>query len=206
MHRKIKEMHRKNETPEIVYPNFQAALDAAIRSGPGTRINIYSPASAVVPDISAVVPEKVLLPKSDRAVVPEGVHLLSAGTVRIGDADRDIYLNRLREALGGGNITESEFDARQTAILAAESLPELDLLTRDLPKDKEPAPAKREEEHVPPRMPDVMHFLLSVLSIAFPLISGIGFALGGSAGGSAILAFIGGIAGLLLVIFGGRSR
>lgn len=66
-----------------------------------------------------------------RLSVPEGVHLLSEK--RIGDEEKDRYLNHLRECYSTGHIDEDEFDARNIAMMAAKTKHELDFLLKDLP-------------------------------------------------------------------------
>jgi hypothetical protein len=66
-----------------------------------------------------------------RLSVPEGVHLLSEK--RIGDEEKDRYLNHLRECYSTGHLDEDEFDARNAAMMAAKTKHELDFLLKDLP-------------------------------------------------------------------------
>lgn len=55
--------------------------------------------------------------------------------IRVGDADRDDAVRRLREHLAQGRLDPDEFDERMGAALAARTRADLDRLFVDLPED-----------------------------------------------------------------------
>ena len=54
---------------------------------------------------------------------------------RIGDAERDAAVEKLREHLVAGRLTMEEFDDRMTKAMAAKTSADLDPLFADLPRD-----------------------------------------------------------------------
>lgn len=68
---------------------------------------------------------------------PDPANVLPGSQKRVGVETRDRTLERLRWAFGEGCLSESEFDARAAAALAAVTQPELDRLVSDL--DSPPA-------------------------------------------------------------------
>jgi hypothetical protein len=67
------------------------------------------------------------------------VHI--AAKPRVGDAERDAVLERLRDCFASGRLSPAEHDARQEAALAAMSTDDLALLTKDLPAQWKPPAA-----------------------------------------------------------------
>jgi hypothetical protein len=215
LHKELREMYLKyGMENEVTHESFQAALDDALSKGNGATINLTSyTGSAVVRGLG----EKTLLPKPhpERCPCPkcpqdppppEGVHLLPPGRLRVSDELKNTYLERLQEAFTEGMLSAPELDARQNAVLAAATEEELRLLLRDLPAGKQPAvvipPA--EEKYFSGKK-GVFLFVASLVSVTFPVMGGIGVLGGGSAGMSAVMALIGGLAALLLVILGRSS-
>ena len=72
---------------------------------------------------------------------PDGVHVLPGP--RVGDEQKNEYLERLREAAGGGYINLTETGARQDAMLKAESREDLERLVKDLPPYKPDIPGTK---------------------------------------------------------------
>lgn len=190
MYAREKEPKRMSKPPEIDYPTFQEALDAALAMGDGTLLNVKNcTASATVR-----LPAGTLVSQSPES--PPGVNLLPAGKVRAGDAVKDEYLDRLRAGLEDGCISLEEFSARSDAIMEASTKEHLDLFTRDLPaRKKEVSPA-------PPEPPTVFCWFLNLFMIVFPVLAGIGVLFGQATGGTAALALAGGTAGLILTCMG----
>jgi hypothetical protein len=131
--------------------------------------------------------------------IPSGVHVL--GVKRIGDCERDAYLERLREAHAGGYIDLPEFEARQAAMMTATMKGELEYMTKDLP---EPAPASKPKSLTAPSKPlvalkktspreatplSITATLLLVVAVIGAAITG-GLALSVPAGMVAIIAII----------------
>ena len=61
--------------------------------------------------------------------------------LRVSDAERATAQERLRRAVGDGQLTLQEFDVRVTSVWAARTRGELVRLTADLPEPPEPPPA-----------------------------------------------------------------
>jgi Domain of unknown function (DUF1707) len=91
----------------------------------------------------------VIPPRKQEIEPPDGVHVLDRP--RVGDETRGTYLERLREAYGGGYLSSDEMDARQDQILKAETCDQLNRLVKDLPpfspaeKKEKPLPEKKKE-------------------------------------------------------------
>jgi len=208
---------------ERVYTSAQEAFDDALeRAAQGiaqtVKLKGIISQTVTIPPLAVPVTEKILLPKPhpegcscpkclQGPPLPEGVHLLPSGKVRVGDADKDHYLDRLRAAYGDGRLTDDEFTARQNAVLAAATFSELDLLCRDLPVKKEPAVivGAKKEKDISDGL-NAFRFITSLVMTCFPFMAGIGIIGGGALVTSAVLAIIGGFAALLMVIFGGFFR
>ncbi|MDP9397088.1 MAG: DUF1707 domain-containing protein [Actinomycetota bacterium] len=62
--------------------------------------------------------------------------------LRAADADRDATVERLRAAYGEGRLREQELEERLGAALAACTVAELAVLTRDLPPASRPRPTR----------------------------------------------------------------
>jgi Domain of unknown function (DUF1707) len=72
------------------------------------------------------------LDTADRGYFPPGDH-------RVSDAERDVALTELSEALQAGRITADEFDQRSGQVLRARTGRELTVPLADLPLDRAPA-------------------------------------------------------------------
>jgi hypothetical protein len=119
--------------PEIPFNNLQEGVDIAIeraKRGIPSQIN-FNGHTAEVSSLLQVMKE---------IEPPDGVHVLPGP--RVGDEQKNEYLERLREAAGGGYINLTETGARQDAILKAESREDLERLVKDLPPYKPGIPAK----------------------------------------------------------------
>lgn len=68
---------------------------------------------------------------------------MTAPPVRISDADREVVVDRLREAAGEGRLDLDEFSDRVGLVYRAGTPVELERLTADLPAVVDPAPARR---------------------------------------------------------------
>lgn len=100
--------------------------------------------------------------------VPQETNILQVP--RIGDNDRDIILERLREAYGSGYLSLSEQEARMDAALKALTGGQLDLLVQDLPVPKKTAvvvvvPEKEEENQRIPLWVPVLTALMAGSSV-----------------------------------------
>lgn len=138
-------------------------------------------------------PEGCICPKCPKEMAAPGARVLNVP--RIGDADRDQCLERLRYGFGGGFLNPSEHDARQNAAMTATMKDELEFLVKDLPAM--PKPAVAPEPH-PAR--EVTAFLCRVVSAALPVMAAITILMGASLAGAAVLAVVGGLAAGLLIL------
>lgn len=126
---------------EIPFNTFQEGVDIAIeraKKGIPSSINFGGNIANVPPLLQGEVMKEI--------EPPDGVHILSVP--RIGDEVRNTYLEKLREAYGGGYLSQDEIDARQGAALKAESREDLEKLVKDLsliPEKKEKLPEKKKE-------------------------------------------------------------
>lgn len=157
---------------------FQRALVAAITSGGKTLL-------------SKPHPKECICPKCPKEMAVPGTRVLNVP--RIGDAERDQCLERLRYGFGGGYLSPSEHDARQDAVMSATMRDELDFLVKDLPAMPKPAVAPEVR-----RDRAVTSFLCRVVSVVFPVMTAVTILLGTGLVGGAILAILGGVAALLL--------
>ena len=66
---------------------------------------------------------------------------------RVGDVEREVAVERLRNAAGEGRLTLDELDGRLEAALVARTFADLDALTADLP-DTRPATLRPDRESV----------------------------------------------------------
>jgi Domain of unknown function (DUF1707) len=126
-------------------------------------------------------PEKAELP---------GVHLLEKK--RVGRETRDIYLEQLRRAYSEEYIDPAEMDARQDAMMSATTEDELKLLVRDL------EPLKEDKPVLTGKLPRqaVLYFILTIISVCFPIMAAIGILAGGNVIAVSVLALIGGFAAI----------
>jgi hypothetical protein len=67
--------------------------------------------------------------------------LVSRGTLRMSDADRELVLSRLHTAVGEGRLTLGEFEERTAGVLAARTFGEVEPFLADLPTGPVPASA-----------------------------------------------------------------
>lgn len=151
MHAQLREIYRKNgglpiisygyepEKKAIVIPEsqgktLQETVDDAIgKAQQGTPMTItFAGAYAKIPS---------LLQGMKEIEPPDGVHVLPGP--RVGDEQKNEYLERLREAAGGGYINLTETGARQDAMLKAESREDLERLVKDLPPYKPDLPGTK---------------------------------------------------------------
>ena len=126
MHRELRAYYRANGTdkplnerhpPECICGKCHLKRD-------GYTFNDEVGVVPVLPPVSPLIP---------------GLNILQ--NQRVGGEIRETYLNRLREMFAGEYINEAEFDARQDAMMIANTKDELDFLVRDLPM----LPEKEEE-------------------------------------------------------------
>lgn len=75
-----------------------------------------------------------------------------SGDLRVSDAERDLALTELSEALQAGRITPGEFGQRSAQVLRARTGTELTVPLADLPLDRAPAVRSTAVER-PPRVP-----------------------------------------------------
>lgn len=143
------------------------------------------------PEIKPMKPIQVNASGAQEKSVPPGVHVLEVA--RIGTADRDACLERLRQAYGEERLDSAEMDARQEAALAVRTKEELDLLVRDLPAaDRKPASEKQGKwEKIRHPEPVLAYFIFTVASAAFPLMAAIAILTGNGGISAAVLAMIG---------------
>ncbi|MFC4335721.1 DUF1707 SHOCT-like domain-containing protein [Salininema proteolyticum] len=79
------------------------------------------------------------------------------GRIRIADAERDVAVERLREATGDGRLTLSEFEDRSSQVYDAKTQGELDLVFDDLPVD---APQGRSD------VPEVRELQIGAMNVS----------------------------------------
>jgi Domain of unknown function (DUF1707) len=93
-----------------------------------------------------------------------------SGDVRVSDAERDLALSELGEALRAGRITADEFDQRSGQVLAARTGKDLTAPLADLPVDRAAASGAALER---PRRATVSRFTIgaSVAAACFTVIA-----------------------------------
>lgn len=184
MHEELKRMYLKNNQVGFTGDEvevIQAALDDYREK---TLLAKPHPAGCICPKC----PDLTIFPGTGILAKP-----------RIGDADRDERLERLRIALGDGRITLEEFEARSTAVLAATMADELDYLVSDLPAVKKaqlPAKKKASTSRL------TVAFIASLIMVVFPLMSVITITIGHKPVAAAVLAGLGALAGAIFVVTG----
>lgn len=95
---------------------------------------------------------------------PPGTQVLSVK--RVGDAERDLYLQRLHEGHARGCISRDVFDARLAAMMAAMVKDELEYLVKDLPDPPVPVVKPWITLKKTPSHRDVMGFLSVTVFLA----------------------------------------
>jgi DUF1707 SHOCT-like domain len=69
--------------------------------------------------------------------------------IRAADADREHVAERLRKAAAEGRLETSELEDRLDAVFSARTYGDLEVITKDLPRDAKPAPRGRRSLPVP---------------------------------------------------------